>query len=263
LAAETTPIDYDALQAAAVQRLLKHDRPEAALALAESTIGRISLYNDGKTAEVDVLCPGDAFDALSGPEINAHNEDMNDFNQPYEVKGTSLLSRVFTDVLPPRIECWDVRVKVRNDPVPDTWRDDLKASMGRGPVNQGSVPGIPPGKYLSSDGLRYRSKTEMVIAEELKRRKIIFFPLPAAVIGGKAIREPDFVLIDGARVGVLEIHGEPWHPPSRAAEENAQAMPYRLAGAIHLIVDSKEAYNAPSVVIDKLLALMRGPHRSS
>jgi hypothetical protein len=253
--------DFDALMAAAVQRLLKLDQPEAALALAEAKIVRLLGRNSWRDVEVHLTVPGDHYDTLTAPSVYENDAEVNDFGEPYEVRGSSRLCRVFSDVLPPRSDCELVEVKVENEPVPETWREEFKASIGRGAVNQGNVPGVPQAKFVSADGLRYRSKTEMVIADELKRRQIIFFPLPVAVIGGKAVREPDFVILHEGRFGVLEIHGEPWHPASRAAQENAQAYPYRAAGAIHFIADAKDAYNAPGVVIDKLLALMRGPRR--
>lgn len=249
-------VDWDALLATAVQRLVKLDKPEAALALAESSIVRMLGWNKWKMVEIHLAVPGDLYDALTHPDIYANDELPDDFGSTYEVEGSSLLCQVFTHVLPPGSTCRRVEAKIRNKPVSDSWRDEFKASLDRGAVNQGNVPGVPAAPHISRDGLRYRSKTEMRVAEELKQRNLLFFPLPAAVLPGRAVREPDFVVLHKGRVGVLEVHGEPWHPASRAAEENAKSLPYRLAGAEHLIVDATEAYNAATVVVDRLLALM-------
>lgn len=250
-------VDWEALVAGAVQRLVKLDHAEPAIALAEARIVRMWGRRDWTLVDIQMEVPGDLFDALTRPGIYANDEDENDFGNAYEVEGSSVLARTFTSVLPPGVECRRVEVKIRLDPVSDTWRDEFSASVGRGAVNQGNVPGVASGEFVTNDGVRYRSMTEVTFANELKRRDVLFFPLPVAVVNGvRHAREPDFVVIHGGRVGILEIHGEKWHPPSRAAEDHAKAMPYRLRGAEHLIVDATEAFNTPEKVVDKLLALL-------
>jgi hypothetical protein len=249
-------IDFDAFLAAAVQRLVRLDQIEASLALAEATIVKLRGWNEWTTVEVQLEVPGDHFDALAG--ISENDQGMGTFGEPYDIPGTAILARVFTAVLPPAAECSNVRVKIQNDPVSEDWREQFKGSVGRGPVNQGTVPGVAPAKFVTTDGLRYRSKSEIKVADELRRREVIFFPLPGVVIAGARVREPDFLVLHAGRAGVLEIHGAPYHPASRASEDHAKSMPYRFAGAEHLIVDASEAYNTPERVVDKLLRLLEG-----
>lgn len=251
--------DWEALLASVVRRLVKLDKPEAALALAESSVVRMRGWDKWSRISVHLEVPGDHFDEITRPDIYANDEDVNRFGDQYEVEGTSVLCTAFTAAMPALTVCVEVLARIRNEEVSEGWREDFKAAMGRGAVNQGNVPGVPEAPFQSSDGLRYRSKTEMKVASELKRRQLLFLPLPVAVVGGRAIREPDFVVLHKARLGVLEIHGEPWHPASRAAQDHAKSLPYRLAGAEVLIVDSQLAYNTPGVVVDQLLALLERP----
>src|SRR5262249_43870307 len=54
-------------------------------------------------------------------------------------------------------------------------------------------------------------------------RNILFFPLAAAVFGGKAadyIREPDFVICQDGKWGILEVMGDWYHTSSTAVKDH-------------------------------------------
>lgn len=69
-------------------------------------------------------------------------------------------------------------------------------------------------KTITHDELRFRSRGEIAMYEELKSRNVLFFPNPAAVMGKAArdvaerveTREPDFLICFKGKWGILEIN---------------------------------------------------------
>ena len=75
---------------------------------------------------------------------------------------------------------------------------------------------------------------------------------------GRCLREADFLVIYEGKVGVLEVDGEPFHPPTRAAYDHDIARDYRLQG-IRVVerYDAKECYGTPDAVVAEFLQLLR------
>lgn len=132
-------LDREAILAAAARRLLRLGKLEAAAALASSSITKVRGYNDWTTAEVFIASPHDAFDVLTQDDVYLHDHEMGDFGEPYPVWGTSRLATVFTQVLPPRMTCSDVEVKIATGRVDPNWRDEFKVQLDRG-----AAPPSPP-----------------------------------------------------------------------------------------------------------------------
>jgi hypothetical protein len=124
--------DFEAILAAAVQRLVRLGKLEAAGALASSSITKFRGNADWSDIEVFIASPGDAFDILTQDDLYTNSVDLNDFGEPYTVWGSSRLATVFTQVLPPRVSCRDVEVKIAAEPVDPNWRDEFKGLLGRG-----------------------------------------------------------------------------------------------------------------------------------
>lgn len=110
------------------------------------------------------------------------------------------------------------------------------------------------------NGLRYRSFSEIALAQELDNRGVLFFPLPAAS-RKRVIREPDFLIVHEGRVGILEIHGEPFHPPSRAAQDHARNRFFELSGIRVQVYDAKVLRENTKTIVDQFLKLLLGPPR--
>jgi hypothetical protein len=75
-----------------------------------------------------------------------HDQEMGDFGEPYPVMGTSRLAIVFTQVLPARMTCRDVEIKIAADPVEPNWRDEFRGQLARGaetPPERPRQPGRP------------------------------------------------------------------------------------------------------------------------
>jgi len=130
--------DFEAILAAAVRRLAKLGRMDAAVALASSSITQFRGHADWSSIEVFIASPGDAFDVLTQDDLYMHDHDVSDFGEPYTVWGTSRLATVFTQVLPPRMTCHDVEVKIAAGPVDPNWRDAFTGQLRDSPVTQPS-----------------------------------------------------------------------------------------------------------------------------
>jgi len=131
--------DLEAILAAAVQRLVKLDKMEAAVALASSSITKVRGFNNWTSVEVFIASPGDAYDVLTQDDLYMHDLDVNDFGEQYTVWGTSRLATVFTQVLPARMSCRDVEVKIAARPVDPNWRDAFRVPLGRDLATQPSA----------------------------------------------------------------------------------------------------------------------------
>lgn len=123
---------------------------------------------------------------------------------------------------------------------------------GAGPLNTGALVSQGP---LEHDGLRFRSRTETKIYDELKKRPVLFFPNATAVLGGKGIkREPDFLICMNGRWGILEVMGDSYHTPSNAMQDHDRA---RLFKDYEILViefyDAVKCYNSPASVVDDFL----------
>ena len=107
------------------------------------------------------------------------------------------------------------------------------------------------------DGLYFRSRTETRIYDALKQRGALFFPLPVAVLGNDERKlEPDFVVIYKQKVGILEVHGAPYHPPQRAAAEAERGRRFKLLGvSVHEFFDADKCWEDPQGVVDDFLKL--------
>jgi hypothetical protein len=120
-------LDHEAILAAAVQRLEKLRMREAAVALAESRITSIRTFNEWTTAEVYISSPVDSYDALTDDGLYQHDVEFDDFGNEYPVFGTSRLSKVFSQVLPERMTCRDVEVKI--GPVSPDWLEEFRKAQ--------------------------------------------------------------------------------------------------------------------------------------
>jgi hypothetical protein len=118
------------------------------------------------------------------------------------------------------------------DEAPADWREHAKAWLrGEGVTNQGRVrsDNIAARQY---DGLLFRSDEEINLYRALKSAGVSFAPLPVFVRGGNTYRriEPDFVLVKGGMLAVVEVDGDTVHQES-PAEAHARTTMLVYEGA--------------------------------
>jgi hypothetical protein len=182
-------------------------------------------------------------------------------------------------------EKWSVRVQIpgvavtppSSDPSPDfvdepapDFFDEPAPDFVGGPVPNFVEPkkAAPPGlnncffkteNTILHDELRFRSKTEIAIYNELKKRRLLFFPNAGAVIGGeKAMtKEPDFLICLAGRWGILEVMGDNWHTAETAVKDHERARLFKEFGILCIeFFAADECFKSPAAVVDKFLAIL-------
>jgi hypothetical protein len=202
-------------------------------------------WYDGDTVQLPVRAllagPRAAYDALS---------------DPHHPTGEAA-RRALEAVLPPALCLEDVIVRAQVDPAPPGWRDDLlEVLRGCGVHNQ-----VSDARPLATwNNLRFRSQSEVAIAQALDRAGALFLPNCKARLGdarGRRNREADFLVCHQGKWGILEVDGEPFHPPSRASQDHERDRLFRAHGI--LVVehfDANECRGDPGGVVRRFLGIL-------
>jgi hypothetical protein len=122
------------------------------------------------------------------------------------------------------------------------------------PLNAGSLVSQAA---LEHDGLRFRSRAEIRIYDVLKCRDVLFFPNAAAVLGGKTEedkKEPDFLICQSGKWGLLEVMGEAYHPSATAIKDHDRARLFKNYGLVVIeFYDAARCAGQPDEVVDDFL----------
>jgi hypothetical protein len=144
---------------------------------------------------------------------------------------------------------------------PDWLEELLEIARGRGVTNQGVA--IRDAPLHMWKNLRFRSKTEMKVAQALDRARVLFWPNCTGRLGlgegARANREGDFLICDRGRFGILEVDGEAFHPPSRTSQDHDRDRAFKQHG-IRVIehYDAGRCWDDPDGVVTEFLALLDG-----
>ncbi len=163
--------------------------------------------------------------------------------------------------LPPGLHMGNLVPRIELSPVDPDWRVELLDLLqGRKIDNQGTEfeADIPVKLWMN---LRFRSASEVKVAEALERAGVLFLPNCRArlgVVDDRKNREADFLVCLDGKWGILEVDGEPFHPPSRAAQDHDRDRLFQSHGI--LIVqhfDAARCYKDPDGVVEEFLSLLR------
>ncbi|MFN9172868.1 MAG: pentapeptide repeat-containing protein [Dolichospermum sp.] len=107
--------------------------------------------------------------------------------------------------------------------------------------------------------LRFRSKTEIKIAEALDRTGVLFLPNSLARLTtakGRENKEADFLICYNGKWGVLEVDG-PFHTAERRVEEQERERIFKKNG-IKVVerFDSERCYNNPDEVVNEFFNMI-------
>jgi hypothetical protein len=141
---------------------------------------------------------------------------------------------------------------------PVNWRQDLNNTISVLSSNQALFT-FKDSRKLIHEGLNFRSKTEIKVYNALVKKGLLVFPLPLAVMGqSRQYKEPDFVVCYNGQVGILEIHGNKWHPPETAAKEHERRRQFLGLGiGVYEIFAAERCWNEPEKVVDEFLEAFR------
>jgi uncharacterized protein YjbI with pentapeptide repeats len=110
------------------------------------------------------------------------------------------------------------------------------------------------------NNLYFRSKTEIKIAEALDRSGVLYYPNCKARLNtheGRNGRESDFLVFYIGKWGILEVDGEPWHPPSRTVHDHERDRLFKAHG-IRIVehYDATRCWNQPDKVVQEFLEIL-------
>jgi hypothetical protein len=141
-----------------------------------------------------------------------------------------------------------------------TWRYQLlEMTQGTKANNQGAEDFA--NKTIVWNDLRFRSESERRIAAALDREGVLFLPNCRARVGpaGKRQnREGDFLVCQEGKWGILEVDGEPFHPPSRKSQEDERDRLFKQHG-VRVVehFDAARCYETPIEVVKQFLAILK------
>ena len=109
------------------------------------------------------------------------------------------------------------------------------------------------------ENLRFRSKTEIKIAEALDRTGVLFVPNSLARLTtakGRENKEADFLICYNGKWGVLEVDG-PFHTAERRVEEQERERIFKKNG-IKVVerFDAERCYNNPDEVVQEFFKMI-------
>jgi hypothetical protein len=137
------------------------------------------------------------------------------------------------------------------------WRTELQEiARGQGVHNQVASQPAP----RTWRNLNFRSESEVRIAQALDQASVLFLPNCKARLGlsDRWNREADFLVCSDGKWGILEVDGEPFHPPSRTVHDHERDRLFRSHG-IRVVehFDASECFERPQEVVAKFLRLLR------
>jgi hypothetical protein len=108
---------------------------------------------------------------------------------------------------------------------------------------------------LEYDELRFRSQSEINVYQALKKCNVLFFANATAVLGSKNMKkEPDFLVCQNGKWGILEVMGDRYHTPTNAMQDHDRARLFKDYGVSCIeFYDARECYSTPEKVVKDFL----------
>jgi len=114
---------------------------------------------------------------------------------------------------------------------------------------------------IISNNMRYRSQSEVRIAQALDRAGVLFLPNCKARLGSmedRRNREADFLVCYDGKWGILEVDGEPFHPASRTAEDHERDRLFHAHGILVIQhFDATQCFQDPDGVVKRFLDILK------
>lgn len=238
----------DQLQASAVRFLIDGAEEDAASVLLACSLG---VWESGDTWFVGDEVTHALHIKLTGPR--AAFEILSNDSHPITMSIEAALRAVLPEWT--YVKHFSVRADlIQLDP---DWRTELlEIARGRGVHNQAATHA----KALVWNNLRFRSRSEVKIAQALDRAGVLYFPNCRGRLtleSQRANREADFLICEKGKWGILEVDGEPFHPPSRASQDHERDRFFRSYG-VRLVehFDATDCFEDADSVVARFLKLL-------
>lgn len=157
----------------------------------------------------------------------------------------------------------EIRYRVQLAELEADWREVIRGLIvSQRRPNQGVVTELMfarEGKEpLVYNEMKFGSQSEIRIAQELERRKVLFFPLPLAVRAESGRRyqdhrEADFLICDEGEWGILEVA---FHP-NRYEQDSEKTMWFKRSGILCVQhYTAERCYQSSAEVVEEFLSLL-------
>jgi hypothetical protein len=246
--------DNNKLLASTVAFLVDGQEEEAAAMLLASSL---DAYESGDTWFVGNELQYGVHIGLSGPRLVY--EMICDDKHPV----TKAILHAMSAVLPPDAYISKFSANAELVDTSPEWRSAfLEILQGRGISNQGKDFHNQAVKdsLRSWNDLRFRSESEVRIAKALDDVGVLFLPNCMARLNttdGRRNREADFLVCSAGKWGILEVDGEPFHPPTRTVEDHRRDRYFKAHGiTVVEHFDATECYNKPDQVVQRFLEIL-------
>jgi hypothetical protein len=173
---------------------------------------------------------------------------------------TRAVKKALEAVLPTGTYLKHLTAKMEPVEVDPDWRSELlEIARGRGVNNQ--IASLPADSRIRTwNNLRFRSESEIRIAKALDAAGVMFLPNCRARVtsaAGRRNREADFLVCQRGKWGVLEVDGEPFHPPSRTVEDHERDRLFRGHG-VRVVehFDANRCFENPEAVVREFLEIL-------
>ncbi|MBI3983777.1 hypothetical protein HY346_00575 [Candidatus Microgenomates bacterium] len=155
----------------------------------------------------------------------------------------------------------DIRMKFIE--VEKEWKEKIRKLISEyNEVNQGIVTEKvfhrKSRQPIIYNEMKFASKAEVSIAQELEERRILFFPLPLAVrsdTGARYLdhREPDFLICHDGVWGILEIA----HHQGRYEKDSEKDIWFKQSGILCIQhYTAERCYSSPADVVSEFLGIL-------
>lgn len=234
----------------AVEYLLEEGDESEAMALLSSEFraSEGDSWNEGWTINVVLTCDKAVYETLA----------RRNGEQPRAAK---TIQAALDTVLPHDVEVNYLTCQMRLLEVDDEhWRETLMDKLrGQGINNQGIERGTMRAPH-QFEGLRYRSKAEVAVAQALEVTDAAYWPNCLARLGldaaNRRLREADFLIHRRGKWGILEVDGVNYHG-GNAAQDHARDRAFLQHG--HLLIQrfpAKSCLAAPADVVAEFFGLL-------
>jgi hypothetical protein len=241
---------YERILSAAFRRLVQMDRPDAAFPLLDAVITGIDVPSRGYYAKLSLVLGAESFDAFTTADFTEYEDE-----EWGTQKREGLYRQVFETVVPHDIKLGSVEPRIRLDPVEVGWREAAYGALKGGSPNQGNL--VSQGA-ITYNGRFYRSADETILARELDRLAILYFPLPTASRAG-VLKEPDLVVVYKGKIGIVEVDGH--YHTGRAADDHKRDLFFEQSGIFVKHFNGDDVRSNARLVVETFLKLLSGQTR--
>jgi hypothetical protein len=167
--------------------------------------------------------------------------------------------QAFKAVLPAEISAVTIYPRAALIEINPEWRQDLMNTLKGTAIHNQGLPISEETPLHLWKNLRFRSQTEIRIAEALERVPVLFLPNCMARLGfsQRQNREADFLICRKGKWGILEVDGPFSHPPTRTVDDHERGRLFKAHG-IHVIehFNAGDCWEDPDGVVKKFLYIL-------